>query len=723
MTMEIHSRRRVMAKLSLTRRIVRVAWLPIAALCVAVAWSGCAAQVPQPPVAKIVPVADTLFGDVRVDNYFWLRDRDNPEVIAYLDAENAYTDTMMSHTAALQQKLYEEMLGRIKETDLDVPEKADNYFYYTRTEEGKQYKFYCRKNGSLDAPEEILLDHNALAAGKDFCDLGVYLVSPSHTLLAYSIDTTGGERYTLYVKDLTTGAMLPDEVPNTSDAVWANDNQTIFYSTMDEAHRPYQLHRHSLGTDASEDVLVYQEDDDQFYLDIERTKSKAFLLLALGSITSSEFWYLDANTPMSEFKVIQPREPDHEYDVTHHGDRFYITTNDQAKNFKLVSVSTANPARQNWKEEMAHDPKVKIDGAEAFANHLVIYKRENGLQGLEVTDFQTGESHDIAFPEPVYSFNEAANPDYNTNLLRFTYYSMVTPRTVYDYNMGDRTREMKKQYEVLGGYDPSQYQQERIFATASDGTQIPISMVYRKGMVRDGTNPLNLYGYGSYGISEDPWFSSNRLSLLDRGFIFAIAHIRGGGEMGRYWYDDGKLLKKKNTFTDFIACAEHLIAEKYTSKEKLVIEGGSAGGLLMGAVVNMRPDLFKAVNAGVPFVDVINTMLDESIPLTTIEFDEWGNPKIEEDYHYMRSYSPYDNAEAKAYPDMLITAGLNDPRVQYWEPAKWTAKLRAMKTDHNLLLLKTEMGSGHMGASGRYDFLKDIAFEYAFVLDRLGINK
>jgi oligopeptidase B len=426
---------------------------------------------------------------------------------------------------------------------------------------------------------------------------------------------------------------------------------------------------------------------------------------------------------MGEFKVIHPREANHEYEVTHHGDKFFITTNDQAKNFKLVSVETKDPAKKNWKEEMAHDPMVKIDGTEAFADHLVIYMRENGMRGLRVIDFKSGDSHTIEFPEPVYSFRGASNPDYNTNLLRFTYFSLTTPKTVYDYNMSDRTREMKKQYEVLGGYDPAQYQSERIVATAPDGTEIPISMVYRKGLVKDGTNPLILYGYGSYGSSSDPWFSSNRLSLLGRGFIFAIAHVRGGGEMGRFWYDDGKLLNKMNTFTDFIACAEHLIAEKYTSKDKLAIEGGSAGGLLMGVVANMRPDLFKAILAAVPFVDVINTMLDETIPLTVIEFDEWGNPKIEAFYHYMLAYSPYDQVEAKTYANMLITAGLNDPRVQYWEPAKWTAKLRAMKTDDNLLILKTEMGSGHMGASGRYDYLKDIAFEYAFVLDQLGITE
>jgi oligopeptidase B len=686
-------------------------------------WDCAKQSAPEPPVAAVKPVVDTLFGDVRVDNYFWLRDRDNPDVIAYLKAENAYTEAMMKHTEPLQEKLYQELLGRIKETDLDVPERIGDYYYYTRSEEGKQYKIYCRKKGSLDAPEEVLLDHNVLAEGKDFSDIGVYKVSPSQTLLAYSIDTLGNERYTLYVKDLTTGEMLSDNVPNTSEVEWANDNKTLFYSTLDDAHRPFKLFRHALGTDASKDVEIYHEPDEKFFLGLERTKSNKYLLIGLGSITSSEYWYLDADKPMGKFAVINPREPDHEYEVTHHDDKFYITTNDGAENFKVVAAPTKSPSKKNWKDVIAYDPAVKIDGVEAFANHLVVYKRENGLRGIHVINLKDDNEYDIDWPEPVYSFRGARNPEYNTNLLRFTYFSLTTPRTVYDYNMDTKSRELKKEYEVLGGYDRSQYQSERIFATASDGTQIPISMVYRKGMKKTGDNPLVLYGYGSYGISSDPWFSSNRISLLDRGFIFAIAHVRGGGEMGRPWYEDGKLLHKKNTFTDFIDCAEHLIAEKYTNSDMLAIEGGSAGGLLMGAVANMRPDLFKVVVAEVPFVDVINTMLDESIPLTVIEFDEWGNPKEEESYRYMVSYSPYDNVTAQAYPAMLITAGLNDPRVGYWEPAKWTAKLRAMKTDHNVLLLKTEMGSGHMGASGRYDYLKDIAFVYAFELDQLGIHE
>ncbi|GAB4317942.1 MAG: oligopeptidase B [Candidatus Zixiibacteriota bacterium] len=686
---------------------------------------GCSSQQsPKPPVAKVEPKIDTLFGEVLVDNYYWLRGKEKPEVIAYLEAENAYTEQMMAHTVALQDTLYNEMVSRIKETDLDVPERIDDYWYYTRSEEGKQYKIYCRKKGSLDAEEEVLLDHNALAEGYDFHDLGIFEVSPNHNLLAYGTDTSGAEEYTIYFKDLSTGELLSDVIPATSgDFAWGNDNKTCFYTVLDDAHRPYRLYRHRLGTAKADDKLIYQEDDDAFWMGIERTKSEEYILLSLGSITSSEWWYLDADNPAGEFKVIHPREKDHEYSVTHHDDRFFIVTNtDGAVNFKVMTAPTRNPARDNWKDFIPYDANIKIDNILAFKEHLVVYQRSTGLEQMRVLDFKSGDSYIIEMPEPVYSFSISGNPEFNTNILRFTYYSLVTPRTVYDFNMDDRTREMKKQYEVLGGYDPNDYQSERIFATAEDGTAIPISMVYRKGLTKDGSNPTLLYGYGAYGISSDPWFSSARISLLDRGMIFAIAHVRGGGEMGRPWYEDGKLLHKMNTFTDFIACAEHLINEKYTSPERLAINGGSAGGLLIGAVINMRPDLFHVAVANVPFVDVINTMLDESIPLTVVEFDEWGNPKEEEYFHYMRGYSPYDNVRAQEYPHLLITAGLNDPRVQYWEPAKWTAKLRATKTGTSTLLLKTDMGSGHMGASGRYDYLKEVAFDWAFILDKLGMG-
>jgi oligopeptidase B len=681
------------------------------------------AQNVAPPIAEKIPKIDTSFGDIRVDNYFWLRDKNNPEVIKYLQAENKYTETVMKPTEKLQEKLYKEMLSRIKETDLSVPEKIDDYYYYTREEKGKQYRIYCRKKGSLDAKEEILLDANELARGHNYLDVGVYTVSPDHQLLAYSIDTTGAEDFTLYFKDLNTGKVLADVIPNTSySAEWANDNQTVFYNTLDEAKRPYKLYRHILGTDPKNDALVYHEKDEAFNLDLKKSKSKAYLLMLLESETTSEDWYLDASHPDGDFKIIQPRQHEMEYSVEQHGDKFYILTNDNAKNFKLMQAPITNPSKENWKEIIPNRDSVKIDDIEVFKNHLVVYERERGLKKIQITNLTNNEVHYVDFNEPVYTFWPERNPDFNTNLLRFDYTSLITPRSVFDYDMTKRTRELKKQDEVLGGYNPSLYQSERIFAKASDGTLVPISLVYKKGMTRNGKNPLFLYGYGAYGISSEPYFSSNRLSLLDRGFIYAIAQVRGGGEMGRYWYEQGKLLNKKNTFTDFIACAEQLVAEKYTSRDELVINGGSAGGLLMGAVTNMRPDLFRIVIANVPFVDLINTMLDPSLPLTVIEYEEWGNPHEKEYYGYMRSYSPYDNVQTKAYPNMLITTSLNDPRVSYWEPTKWTAKLRALKADNNLLLLKINMGAGHGGSSGRYDYLKDIALEYAFIFKVLGIK-
>lgn len=674
------------------------------------------------PVAKLVPKTDTVHGDIRVDNYFWLREKTNPEVIAHLEAENKYMEAMTAHTKPLQEKLYQEMIGRIVETDLDVPARRDDYFYYTRTEEGKQYKIHCRKKGTLDASEEVLLDINKEAAGFEHFDVGVFAVSPDHSLLAYTVDTTGAEEYTIYVRDLATGKNLADAIPNTYNIEWAADNKTIFYTTLDAAHRPYRLYKHKLASDPASDALVYEEKDEAFYMGIGATKSKEYLFMALGSISSSEYRYLKSDTPDAEWKVIAPRRKDVEYSVDHHGDRFYVVTNDGARNFKVVFAPVTEPAQANWNEFLPHRDAVKVDAVECFANHMVVYERENGLKKMRIIDLKSGNFHYVDFPEPVYTFSGEANPEFNTELVRFTYNSLVSPKSVFDYNMTTKARELKKEYEVKGGYDRTQYETERVFATAKDGVKVPISLVYKKGIKRDGSQPLLLYAYGSYGYAMEPTFSSNRLSLLDRGMVYAIAHVRGGDEMGRQWYDDGKLLKKKNTFTDYIACAEHLIAEKYTSADRMAAMGGSAGGLLMGAIVNMRPDLFKVVFASVPFVDVINTMLDETIPLTVIEFDEWGNPKNKEFYDYMLSYSPYDQLEAKDYPHMLVDAGLNDPRVGYWEPAKWVAKLRSMKTDKNDLVFKIEMGAGHMGASGRYDYLKDIAFEYAFILDHLGIK-
>ncbi len=678
----------------------------------------------KPPIAKIVPRTDTSHGQKRVDNYYWLRDRNNPEVIQYLEAENQYTEAVMKDTAELQAKLYKEILSRIKQTDLSVPEKVDDYYYYGRTEEGKQYGISCRKKGSLDAPEEILLDRNELAKGHKYFRVGVERVSPNHELLAYSTDTSGSETYTLVFKNLRSGALLPDQIPNTYYSLeWSNDNQNVFYVTLDAAKRPYRLWRHRLGTDPRDDALVYEEKDEMFFLRVGKTKSRKYLLLDLDSKTTSEVRYLEADKPSDDFRVIHPRQRLMEYGVTHQGDKFYIMTNENARNFKVMEAGTADPVKTNWKEFLPHREAVKVDGVDAFRGHLIIYERENGLRKIRVQNMKSGEVHYVDFPEPVYTFGPHRGEEYNTNQLRFTYTSLVTPPSVFDYDMDSKQRDLKKEYEVLGGYDKSLYQSERVFARAPDGTKVPISLVYKKGLARNGKNPLLLYGYGSYGATTEPNFSSDRLSLLDRGFVYAMAHIRGGGDLGRPWYEDGKLLKKRNTFTDFIACAEHLIAAKYTSPDRLVINGGSAGGLLMGAVTNMRPDLFRVVVAKVPFVDVINTMLDESIPLTVTEFEEWGNPKDKKFYEYMKSYSPYDNVAKKRYPHILITAGLNDPRVAFWEPAKWAAKLRAFKTDDNVLLLKTNLGAGHGGPSGRYERMKETAFDYAFILSLLGIEE
>jgi len=660
-----------------------------------------------------------------------LREKSNPEVLAYLEAENDYTAAQMKHTEALQESLYQEMVARIKETDADVPEKLDDYFYYTRTEAGQEYPIYCRKRGRMEAEaalksaifEEILLDQNALAAGHNYCEIGVYVISPNHRWLAYSLDTNGSETYTLYIKDLTSGQNLPDQIPNTYYAVvWANDNRTLFYNTLDAAKRPYKLYRHTLGADPAGDALIYHETDESFFLSISKTRSKAYLVLNLNSATTSERHILKADDPTGSFRLVQPRQHPLEYDLDHHGDHFYIVANDQAKNFRLVVAPVDNPAKENWQELIPGQDKVKLERVSLFRDHLVLYKRENGLRAVQITNLASRETHQVEFPEPVYTIWPASNREFNTNLLRFHYTSLLTPESIFDYNMDDRTRELKKQEEVLGDYDPNDYRSERVFATAGDGRQIPISLVYKKGLVKDGNNPCLMSGYGAYETSHEPYFISRRLSLLERGFVCALAHARGGGEMGRPWYEEGKLLQKRNTFTDFIACAEHLIAAGYTGRQKLAIQGISAGGLLMGAVTTMRPELFKTVVAKVPFVDVINTMFDPSIPLTVNEYEEWGNPNHLEYYHYLKSYSPYDNVTARDYPNLLITAALNDPRVQYWEPAKWTARLRASKTDQNRLLLKTDLGAGHGGPSGRYSYLRQEAFIYAFILDILGVE-
>jgi len=654
----------------------------------------------------------TVHGDTRIDNYFWLRDRKNPDTIPYLEAENAYTKEKLKHTEALQAALYAEMLGRIQQTDLSVPVKRDDYFYYTRTEEGKQYSIQCRRKGP--GPEEILLDCNLLAEGHKYFRLGAFIASPNHRLLAYSVDVEGDEKYTVRVKNLDTGELLADEIPNTSYTVeWAADNATFFYTTLDDALRPYKVFRHALGV--GEDALIYHEPDELFTLDLSSTRSRAYIFININSSLTSEVRYLRKDQPTGEFRILLPRAYETEYDATHHGDSFFIRTNDGgAKSFRVVEAPVADPAKANWKETIPGREGITIESVTAFQDYLVTEERHRGLTQICIRAMHNGTQHSIEFPEPVYTAELGANAEFNTKLLRFNYTSLVTPASIYDYNMETRERELKKQQAVLGGYDPQLYQSERIYAG-----EVPISLVYKKSFVRDGRAPMLLYGYGSYGISIDPSFSSDRLSLLDRGFVYAIAHIRGGMDLGKPWHEAGRLLKKKSTFTDFIACAEKLIAEKYTSPDRLAIMGRSAGGLLMGAVVNLRPDLFAAVVAGVPFVDSLNTALDASLPLTVGEYEEFGDPSKPEFYEYMKSYAPYENVTSQAYPAIFVTAGLNDPRVSYWEPAKWVAKLRALKTNDRPLLLKTNLGSGHFGASGRYEYLKETAIEYAFLLDVL----
>jgi oligopeptidase B len=675
----------------------------------------------QPPVAKTVPHQMTVLGDTRVDNYFWLRDRKDPDTINYLEDENRYTEAIMKSTDGLQTKLYAEMLGRIKQTDLSVPLKRDDYFYYTRTEEGKQYPIYCRKHGSLDAKEEVLLDGNVMAEGKKYFRIGNFVPSPNHRLLAYSVDFEGDEAYTIRVKNLDTGALLPDEIPNTYYSLeWGSDNATFFYTILDPAKRPFKVFRHTLSV--KKDPLVYHETDERFTVELSKTLSRAYILINIGSSLTSEVRYVSADKPKGKFQVVLPRVHETEYDITHHGGSFFIRTNDGAKTFRVVEAPVKDPSKPNWKEVLPARPDVTVERATAFKDDLVIEERDRGLTKIRIVDFANHHTHYIDFPDPVYTAGLGGNAEFDTKIVRFNYTSLVSPNSVFDYHMETHARELKKQQEVLGGYDSSQYQSERVYATAPDGVKVPISLVYKKGLVKNGKAPMLLYGYGAYGISIDPTFASDRLSLLDRGFVYAIAHIRGGGDLGKPWHEDGRILKKMNTFTDFIACAEYLIAEKFTSPDRLAIMGGSAGGLLMGAVTNMRPDLFALVVAMVPFVDSLNTMLDASLPLTVGEYEEWGNPNEEKYYEYMKSYAPYEHVVSKKYPNILITAGLNDPRVSYWEPAKWTAKLRALKSDHNVLLLKTNMGSGHFGASGRYEHLKETAFNYAFILNTLGVQ-
>ena len=677
----------------------------------------------QPPAASRIPHETVLHGQKLVDDYYWLREKGSPAVTAYLAAENAYADAVMKPTQPLQETLYKEMLGRIKETDMGVPMLDHGYWYYTRTEQGKQYPIYCRKKGTLESPEEVTVDLNQLGQSEKYIGLGGYWVSPDNGLLAYSIDTTGFRVYTLYVKDLRKGQLLEERIPRVDSVAWASDGKTLFYTVENDAKRSYRLYRHRLGS-KSPDPLVYEEKDEMFELNVGRTRSDAYLLLASNSHTASEVRYLAAGNPDGSWQVVAPREKEHEYDVDHRGDLFYIRTNSGGRNFRLVTAPVSGPGNAGWKELVPHRENVMLEGIDLFQDQYVLFEREDGLPQLRVTDFKTGSSHRIEFPEQVYSVFPGGNAEFKTTLYRFNYQSPITPSSVYDYDVQTRQRKLLKQQEVLGGYDASRYQTERVLAPASDGTKVPISIVYRKGLTRDGKAPLHLYAYGSYGMSMPDTFNSNAISLLDRGVVLATAHIRGGGEMGKKWHDQGRMMSKMNTFTDFISCAEYLLAQGYGSKDMLAIEGGSAGGLLMGAVTNMRPDLFKVVVSHVPFVDVINTMLDESLPLTVGEFEEWGNPKIKEQYDYMIQYSPYDKVAKKAYPALLVKTSLNDSQVMYWEPAKYVAKLRAMKTDSNLLVFKINMDpAGHGGQSGRYNRLREIAFDYAFILWQLGIVK
>nr|WP_321485858.1 S9 family peptidase [uncultured Draconibacterium sp.] len=678
----------------------------------------------MPPVAKKVSKELTAHGDTRVDNYYWMNERENPEVIAHLEAENAYKDAVMKHTEPLQEKLFEEIKSKIKPENESVPYKKNGYYYYYKQLPGKEYDVNCRKKGSLDAEEEVILDENVLADGQDFFMLGGLSVSPDNKLIAYGVDTVSRRKYTIHFKNLETGEILEDAIPlTTGSAVWANDNKTVYYTLKDDVTlRSEKIMKHVIGTPVEDDVEVFYEDDETFSVFITKTKSQKYLLIGSESTLTSEYQFLDANNPEGEFKIIQPRVRGLEYSVDHFGNDFYIRTNLDALNFRLMKTPVTATKKENWTEVIPYRNDVFFDNFEILKDYLVVNERIEGINQLRVIPWE-GKEYYIDFDEEVYTVSPNVNLDFDTDVFRFSYTSMTTPNSIYDYNLKTKERKLLKQQEVLGGFNKDDYETKRIYATAGDGTKIPMSIVYKKGLVKNGDNPTLLYGYGSYGYTYNPSFSLARLPLLDRGFVYAIAHIRGSQINGRQWYEDGKLLKKMNTFTDFNDCAQFLIDDGYTNSGKLFAMGGSAGGLLMGACINLRPDLYKGVIAAVPFVDVVTTMLDETIPLTTSEFDEWGNPKIEKYYYYMLSYSPYDNVEAKDYPALLVTTGLHDSQVQYWEPAKWVAKLRELKTDDNPLLFHINMEYGHGGASGRYEWIKETALEYAFIFDQIGITE
>jgi oligopeptidase B len=679
---------------------------------------------PTPPLAKKIPVELTKHGQIRTDNYYWLNQRENPDVIAYLNAENAYTDAYLKHTDEFRNALYNEITARIDQTDLSVPYRFNGYNYYYRYEEGKEYPVYCRKKDKLDSNEEIILNENELAANHDFFAIGAWDVSPDNKLIAYTSDTVSRRQYSVHVTNLETGQSLDDQIDNTDETiVWANDNKTLFYVVKDETLRPFKIYRHIVGNQKSADVLVFHETDSTFYSFIYKTKSQKYLVIGSYSTLSSEHRILNAHIPEGQFTVFQPREENLLYDIDHYKDVFYIRTNYNAANFRLMKTPVTNTTRANWTEVIPHRDDVFIAGFELFNGFLAISEKIKGLDNIRILEMDSQKDHYIHFDEPTYSLNFSNNPEFGSNLLRFSYSSLTTPQTIFDYNMITREKVLLKQQKIIGDFNPDDYASEMVFAPAQDGVMVPVSLVYKKGLKKNGSNPLWITGYGSYGYNNDPYFRSDRLSLLNRGFVFAIAHVRGGQELGRQWYENGKLLNKKNTFNDFIACTEFLISEKYTRPDLCFGWGGSAGGLLIGAVANMRPDLYKGLIAAVPFVDVVTTMLDESIPLTTAEYDEWGNPNEKIFYDYMLSYSPYDNVRPVNYPAILVTAGLHDSQVQYWEPAKWVAKLRDIKTGEAPVFLYTEMEFGHGGASGRFEQFKEISREYVFVLDQLGIKK
>ncbi|HEX6903762.1 MAG TPA: S9 family peptidase [Thermoanaerobaculia bacterium] len=677
----------------------------------------------QPPVAKKVPHATQIHGETLTDDYYWLRNKGTPEVEAYLNAELAYAKDFMKPTEALQQKLYDEMLSRVQQTDIDVPYLERGYYYYTRTEEGKQYQIYCRKKGSLEAPEEVILDVNQLAEGKAYMGVGRRAVSPDGNLLAYHSDETGFRQYTLHVKDLRTGKLGPEAIPRVTSFEWAEDGKTLIYAVEHpQTKRSYQVFRHVLGE--AKDDLLYEEKDERFDVYVSKSRDLQVLFIQSGSHTTSEVRYLPSDRPTAEMKLIAAREQDHQYEVDHRPGEFWIRTNDKGRNFRLVVADEKDPSRAKWREIVPHRDNVMLEGMDLFQSFYVVFEREAGVPQVRVTELPSGKTHRIDFPEPAYIVFPNANREFDAKLYRISYQSPIVPQSIYDYDPVRRERKLLKQVAVLGGFDPSRYRVEITQATAPDGVRVPMWLLYRKDLQRDGKNPVLLSAYGSYGSPSGASFNSSIFSLVDRGVIFSTAYIRGGGELGKKWHDDGRMLKKKNTFTDFIAAAEHLIASKYTSKDRLAITGGSAGGLLMGAVTNMRPDLFKVVISYVPFVDVINTMLDPTLPLTVGEFEEWGNPKIEAEYRYMKSYSPYDNLEAKAYPTLLVKSSYNDSQVMYWEPAKYVARMRAVKKDSNPLIFYINMDpAGHGGRSGRYNRLRETAFDYAFLLWQLGVEK